>query len=95
MASISSSRSSLGLPLPLASVAGGGSRDAAIVGLALRFALNAPPFGLRRASLRARPTINQGKRDSSNGVRKGTFLKSFSCRFATPTKHENALEIGL
>jgi len=31
-------------------------RGAAVVGLALRFALSAPPFGLRRASLRPRPT---------------------------------------
>jgi hypothetical protein len=29
---------------------------AAVVGLALRFALNAPPCGLRRAPLRATPT---------------------------------------
>src|SRR5207245_10333305 len=35
------------------------------------------------------------KGDTSNELREGTFLKSFSCRFATPTKHENALEIGL
>src|SRR3989442_163312 len=57
--------------------------DAAVVGLALRFALNAPPYGLRRASLRARPTTRtrtktkNKKRDISNEVRKGTFLKSF------------------
>src|SRR3989442_14144927 len=57
--------------------------DAAVVGLALRFALKAPPYGLRRASLRARPTTRtrtktkNKKRDNSNEVRKGTFLKSF------------------
>ena len=34
----------------------GSDGGAGVVGLALRFALNAPPFGLRRASLRARPT---------------------------------------
>jgi hypothetical protein len=32
------------------------SQGAATINLALRFALNAPPFGLRRASLRARET---------------------------------------
>ena len=57
--------------------------QAIVVGLALRFALNAPPYGLRRASLRARPTTNKRRRtknekgDISNEVRKGTFLKSF------------------
>jgi hypothetical protein len=61
--------------------------DTAVVGLALRFALNTPPYGLRRASLRARPTTrtNQSKnkkRDISNEVRKRTFLKSFDRRAA-------------
>jgi hypothetical protein len=40
-------------------VNGGGRREAGIVGLALRFALNAAPFGLHRASLRARPTMHK------------------------------------
>src|SRR2546423_561304 len=59
----------------------GCGRQAIVVGLALRFALNAPPYGLRRASLRARPTTNKRRRiknekgDISNEVRKGTFLK--------------------
>ena len=35
------------------SAAGGGPST---VGLVLRFALNAPPFGLRRAPLRSKPT---------------------------------------
>src|SRR5208337_2290957 len=54
---------------------------ARVVGLALRFALNAPPYGLRRASLRARPTTKNKEKeqnqkgDISNEVRKGTFLK--------------------
>ncbi len=39
-----------------ASVEGG--RHATIAGLALRFALSAPPCGLRRAALRARPATN-------------------------------------
>ena len=34
----------------------GGRRGAGVVGPALRFAPNAPPFGLRRAALRTRPT---------------------------------------
>jgi len=37
----------------------GGDNDGAVVGLALRFALNAPPFGLRRASRSARPTTRR------------------------------------
>jgi hypothetical protein len=58
-------------------------RGAGVVGLALRFALTAPPFGLRRATLRARPTTKKRsktkskKGDTSNEVRKGTFLKRF------------------
>jgi hypothetical protein len=32
------------------------SRSGTVVGLDLRFALNATPFGLRRAALRSRPT---------------------------------------
>jgi hypothetical protein len=51
------------------------------VDLALRFALSAAPFGLRRASLRARSTTQQSARapketekgDILNEVRKGTF----------------------
>jgi hypothetical protein len=42
---------------------------AIIVGLALRFALNTPPCGLRRASLPASPTNN--KRRSKNRNEKG------------------------
>jgi len=49
-----------------ASVARGHGR-AAVVGLALRFALNAPPFGLRRATLRARPTT-QTKAEREKGT---------------------------
>ncbi len=41
------------------------------VGLALRFALNAPPFGLRRATLRARPTTKTRTRTKT---KKGTLL---------------------
>ena len=52
----------------------GGRRGAGIVGLALRFALNAPPFGLRRASLRARPTTNK---QQNRKAKKGTFRSSF------------------
>ena len=43
------------------------------VGLTLRFALSAPPFGLRRASLRASPTASK-KRESTAKNKKGTFL---------------------
>src|SRR5204863_7841536 len=56
---------------------------------ALRFALNAPPYVLRRATLRARPTTNKRRRtknekgDISNEVRKGTFLKSFDTSTTT------------
>jgi hypothetical protein len=55
-------------------VKGGGRRGAGIVGLALRFALDAPPFGLRRASLRSRPTMNK---QPNRKAKKGTFLSSF------------------
>ena len=53
-------------------------RRAAVVGLALRFALSAPPFGLRRAVLRANPTTNHLQTKFKKGavlieVRKGTF----------------------
>src|SRR5437899_1449800 len=40
---------------------------APVAGLALRFALNAPPFGLRRAALRARPTT-QTKAEREKGT---------------------------
>src|SRR5208283_5575783 len=64
--------------------AGPGRAGRAVFGLTLRFALSAPPFGLRRASLRARPKTakrkkNEQKRkkgDTSNEIRKGTFLMS-------------------
>jgi hypothetical protein len=63
-----------------ASVEAGRSRDATVVSLALRFALGAPPFGLRRASLRARLTTNKQhkiktkrKGDTLNEVKEGTF----------------------
>ena len=51
------------------------------VELALRCALSAPPFGLRRASLRASstndPTAKPKKGDISILLRKGTFLFCF------------------
>src|ERR1700681_2252018 len=71
-------------------VSGGGG--AGVVGPALRCALNAPPFGLRRATRRAGPTTKKRtkakkqKGDTSNEVTKGTFLKSFdiaSCCWVT------------
>jgi hypothetical protein len=48
----------------------------------LRFALNAPPYGLRRASLPSQPTDRRDQKirtkgDISNLVRKGTFLNWF------------------
>src|SRR6202158_5623210 len=46
-------------------------RGAGVVGLALRFALTAPPFGLRRATLRARPTTKKRRKTKS---KKGTLL---------------------
>jgi hypothetical protein len=64
----------------------GRDRAAAVVGLALRFALSAPPCGLRRAALRAKPQVRKTRSKKKNGtkrgaisieVRKGTFLKSF------------------
>jgi len=42
---------------------------AAVVGLAFRFALTAPPFGLRRATLQARPTTKKEQKP-----KKGHFL---------------------
>jgi hypothetical protein len=50
---------------------GGGYRRAGIDGLALRFALNAAPFGLRRPSLRARPSMNK---QQNRNAKKGTLL---------------------
>jgi len=47
---------------------------AAVVGPALRFALNAPPFGLRRATLRAGPTT---KKEPETKPKKGTFITRF------------------
>ena len=54
----------------------GSSGAAAVVGPALRFALNAPPCGLRRAALRARPTNDQTSTPKKNKTKfkKGTFL---------------------
>ena len=49
----------------------GSERGAGVVGLALRFALTAPPFGLRRATLRARPTTKKRRKTKS---KKGTLL---------------------
>src|SRR6202163_1868617 len=40
-------------------------RGAVVVGLALRSALTAPPFGLRRATLRARPTTKKRRKTKS------------------------------
>src|SRR6516225_10063653 len=59
-----------------------GRDGAAILVLALRFALNAPPFGLRRAALRAETRSNNHenqtqKGDTSNELTKGTFLTRF------------------
>src|SRR5438132_621026 len=56
----------------------GDRRGATAVGLALRFALSAPPCGLRRAALRARPTTTKSKTKNEKGdifneVREGTF----------------------
>ena len=48
-----------------------GDGGAVVVGMALRFALTAPPFGLRRATLRARPTT---KKRSKTKSKKGTLL---------------------
>src|SRR6266853_2570800 len=66
----------VGIPAPTPSqftvfrivIASGG---AAVVGPALRFALNAPPCGLRRATLRARPTT---KKTRGTKTKKGTLL---------------------
>jgi hypothetical protein len=45
---------------------------AVVVGLGLRFALSAPPFGLRRAPLRPRPTTgcNHDPRENQNKKQK-------------------------
>src|SRR5215472_12996585 len=45
----------------------GSDNDGAVAGLAVRFTLNAPPFGLRRASRSARPTT---RRESKNKTQK-------------------------
>jgi hypothetical protein len=47
-------------------------RGAGVVGLALRFTLTAPPFGLRRVTLRATPTTKKRRKTKS---KKGTLLK--------------------
>ena len=64
----------VGIPAPTPSqftvfrivIASGG---AAVVGPALRFALNAPPFGLRRATLRAGPGQRRKKNQKQNQKR--------------------------
>jgi len=48
-----------------------GDRGAGVVGPALRFTLNAPPFGLRRATRRAGPTTKKRTKTKS---KKGTLL---------------------
>ncbi len=56
-----------------------GARLAPVVGLALRFALNARPSGSQgRAPGKANDQEQEQKQkgDTSNEVRKGTFLKS-------------------
>src|SRR5713101_5178538 len=66
----------VGIPAPTPSqftvfrivIASGG---AAVVGPALRFAITAPPFGLRRATLRAGPTT---KKEPETKPKKGTLL---------------------
>ena len=60
----------------------GGGRDVAVVGLALRFALNARPTGSQgfaagKANDKNKSKTKTQKGDTSNEVRKGTFLKSF------------------
>ena len=61
------------------------SSPAAVVGLALRFALSAPPYGLRRAALRAKPT-DRKKRDPVGRPRTGSsFLGRPEARFFEKT----------
>ena len=68
------SLASAGLPGRGTVAPDGRAQGAALaVGLTLRFALSAPPFGLRRASLRASPTASK-KRESTAKNKKGTFL---------------------
>jgi hypothetical protein len=53
--------------------------------LALRFALSAPPYGLRRAALRAKPT-DRKNRDPVSRPRKGSsFLGHPEARFFEKT----------
>ena len=49
-------------------------RDTAVVGLALRFALDAPPCGLRRASLRPEPARDLNTQSNHQRISEGTLL---------------------
>jgi hypothetical protein len=54
----------------------GSSGTAAVVGPALRFALNAPPCGLRRAALRAGPTGTKiNTKEEQSKIQKGDISK--------------------
>src|SRR5208283_5306545 len=52
--------------------AGPGRAGRAVFGLTLRFALSAPPFGLRRASLRARPKTAKRKKNEQKRKKGGS-----------------------
>ena len=53
----------------------GGQRAAAVVGLALHFALGASPCGLRRAALRAKPTGRKTRDPVGRASRGTSFLE--------------------
>ena len=57
-------------------------REAVAVGLALRFALTAPPFGLRRASLRARPTAKTRTRSRYAKFRNKQEMRYYLKRYS-------------
>jgi len=53
-----------------------------IVGMALRFALNAPPFGLRRAALRPMPTDGKNRDVPGRAQRESLLLGPLDAKFS-------------
>jgi hypothetical protein len=59
-----------------------------IVGLALRFALNAPPFGLRRAALRSKPTDGRNRDVPGRAQRESLLLEPLDAKLSYKNPQE-------
>ena len=74
----------------------GNDNDGAVVGLALRFALNAPPFGLRRASRSARPTTRRepkNKNQKTNRQNRKANQNGNNSEIRTKAKRDTSNEV--